>query len=161
MNSPDPYDLDVMQHFLGSECMAHGVLLLGPDSEIWGTLLRTNSHSGELVVLKERNTPDLFLRKLSEWAVPLVEMFAPAWFKKPDPQVGVVCVRDAHIFNITMGITGAVAAAMPVVAMAVLLRMETLAATLGACAALNALLAVCLMVFTEARRTDVFYIIAL
>jgi hypothetical protein len=123
-------------------------------------LLRKNSHSKELVVLKEHTAPDKFSRTLSEWAVPLVERFAPAWFTKPDPQVGVICVRDTHVFSITMAITGAVAAMMPIVVMAVLLKVETLAGALGASAALNALLAACLVASTEARRINVFGIIA-
>lgn len=111
-------------------------------------------------MLKERTAPDTFSRKLPEWAVPLVERFAPAWFTKPDPQVGVICVRDAHGFRITMGITSAVAAMMPIVILAVLLNVKTLAGALGASAVLNALLAVCLVVFTEARKIDVFGVIA-
>jgi hypothetical protein len=34
MNGPDAYDIDVMQHFLGHKGMAHGALLMGPDSDI-------------------------------------------------------------------------------------------------------------------------------
>jgi hypothetical protein len=160
MNGPDAYDLKNLQHFLGCPKMGHGAVLLGPDSDIWGTLLRKNSHSKELVVLKEREVPDTFSRKLSKWAVPFMGKLAPAWFTKPDPQVGVICVRDAHIFSITMGLTSAVATMMSIVIMAILLKVDTLAGALGASAALNALIAVCLVVFTEARRINMFGVIA-
>jgi hypothetical protein len=160
MERPDKYDLDILQHFLGNEKMKNGALMLGADKKIWGTLLRKDSHSGELVVLKAREGGDSFSRKLSAWAVPLFERLACAAFKSPDPTAGVLMIKDDRVFKLTTWITSLIASMMPVISIVILIKMKELNSRLGVIAAFNALLSVCLLVFTDARRTDVFSVTA-
>jgi hypothetical protein len=148
MERPDKYDLDVLQHFLGNEKMKNGALM------------RKDSHSGELVVLKAREGGDSFSRKLSAWAVPLFERLACAAFKSPDPTAGVLIIKDDRVFKLTMWMTSLIASMMPVISIVILIKMKELNSRLGVIAAFDALLSVCLLVFTDARRTDVFSVTA-
>jgi hypothetical protein len=156
IENPDMYDLRNMQCFLGSAKMANGGALIGPDSEIWGTLLRENSHSRELLVLKAREGGDSFSRKLSGWAVPLFKSVACASLQKADPDIGVLMVKEDRVFKLTMWITSLIASMMPIISIVILIKMKEL----NVIAAFNALLSVCLIMFTDAKRTDVFSVTA-
>ncbi|KAF1917578.1 hypothetical protein BDU57DRAFT_528173 [Ampelomyces quisqualis] len=54
MEEPDPVDIRNMQAFYDGASMNHGDTLIGPNCDIWGTILEKDSHSKELVVLRAR-----------------------------------------------------------------------------------------------------------
>ncbi|KAH3943296.1 hypothetical protein HBH70_118080 [Parastagonospora nodorum] len=159
MSTPDPADVQNMRCFYDSAMMNHGNTLIGADRDVWGTVLAQNSHSPELVVLRPREGVDPFSRALSRYAVPLWEMFAPARWKKPNPRLGVISVREDHVFMTTRWVTGFVAVVMPVLSIEVLKRMEGVEERLLAMAGFSLLMAVCLMGLTEAKRKDVFLVV--
>jgi hypothetical protein len=80
--------------------------------------------------------------------------------KKPDPRYGAIAIRDNRVFKITQWLTSSLASAVPVISIAVLDRIKTREARIGTIAAFNVLLAVCLIIFTEAKRTDIFAVTA-
>lgn len=65
-----------------------------------------------------------------------------------------------HVWLITRWITGGIAAAAPVAAIAALSKTNTIDVPFEIVAGLNALLCMCLLVFTEASRSDMFLIAA-
>jgi glycopeptide antibiotics resistance protein len=69
-------------------------------------------------------------------------------------------LEDDDVFKVTFGITGDIAAFIPVISIFVLLKANSMEARLGAIAGLNVLLFGCLAFFTEAKHKDVFAIIA-
>ncbi|KAH4116562.1 hypothetical protein HBH47_166270 [Parastagonospora nodorum] len=160
MEMPDSVDVRNMQCFYDSAMMNHGNTLIGADRDIWGTVLEENSHSQELIVLKPREGTDTFSRKLSELAIPLFESLAPARFKKPNPRVGTLTVREDRVFRITLWTTCIVASMMRVLSIVVLTRLKEANERLGVIAGFNALLSVCLLWFTDAKRTDIFAVTA-
>jgi hypothetical protein len=160
MQDPDPVDVRNMQCFYDSKMMNDGDTLTGPDRDIWGTVLEKDSHSKELVVLKPRVGTDTFSRKLSEYAIPLFEAFVCVPCKKPDPRFDDLTIREDRVFKITLWTTSIVASMMPVLSIVILIKLKELNARLGAIAAFNALLSICLLWFTDARRTDIFAVTA-
>jgi len=93
-------------------------------------------------------------------SVPFVKRFGlPSW-KNIDPAYGAITVRDATVLNLTFWITSIIASALPVLSLAMLSALDGLNARLGMIAVSNALLSVCLLLCTEAKRTDVFAITA-
>ena len=81
-------------------------------------------------------------------------------FARVNPRLGVVCVEDYHVWLGTLWFTSLVAAMVPVGAAAVVMRVEGVGARLGVIAGFNGLVVVCLLVLTEARRIDVFLVVA-
>jgi hypothetical protein len=69
-------------------------------------------------------------------------------------------IKDDRVFKLTMWIISLIASMMPVISIVILIKMKALNSRLGVIAAFNALLSVCLLVFTDARRTDVFSVTA-
>jgi drug/metabolite transporter (DMT)-like permease len=69
-------------------------------------------------------------------------------------------VKEDRVFKLTMWITSLIASMMPVISIAILIKMKELNSRLGVIAAFNALLSVCLIMFTDAKRTDVFSVTA-
>jgi hypothetical protein len=86
-------------------------------------------------------------------------MFAPARWKKPNPRLGVLSVREDYVFMVTRWITGFVAAMMPILAIGVIVRMKGVEGRFLAMAGFSLLMAVCLMGLTEAKRKDVFFVV--
>lgn len=161
MMPPDAYDVKTMQRFMCSEKMNYNTVLKGCDMDIWGTIIKKDSHSKDLVVLREREGPDSFSRQLSSIAVPFIKWFAPARGKKPDPDYGVITVRDDRIFKLTAYITSMIASIVPVICIVVVVKVESVAVKLGAIVVSNVLISLCLLYFTEAKRKDIFAITVL
>jgi hypothetical protein len=72
----------------------------------------------------------------------------------------MVGYRDTTIFKITFWVTSMIAFAMPVISIIALTYIPTLKVRLAVIAGFNGLMSLCLLMFTEARRIDVFSITA-
>jgi hypothetical protein len=72
MEDPNPVDIRNMQCLYDGASMGFGGRLLGPDRDIWGTILEKHSHSKELVVLRPRTAKDAFSLWLSAHAIPVL-----------------------------------------------------------------------------------------
>jgi hypothetical protein len=81
------------------------------------------------------------------------------WVRK-DEQLGAISVRDTSVFALTFFITSVIAAILPVVGTVMLAGLEGVEESMGMVAVFNVVVVVCLMVFTEARRKDVFLVVA-
>jgi hypothetical protein len=59
-----------------------------------------------------------------------------------------------------MWLTTAIASALPVISIIILVNMESTSRRLAVVAGFNFIISVCLVLFSEARRTDVFAVTA-
>jgi hypothetical protein len=138
--------------------MNYNDVLLWPDMDIWGSEARKDSHSKELLVMRAREGFDSFSRKLSSISVPLMDKIAPCI--KPDPELEVLAISDHRVFRLTLWITSIIASMMPVVSIVILIKLKDLSTRLGMIAVFNLILSVYLLVFTDAKRMDVFAVTA-
>ncbi|KAF2682906.1 hypothetical protein K458DRAFT_443617 [Lentithecium fluviatile CBS 122367] len=134
--------------------------MLGGDMLAWGCFEDRNSHSDELICLQSRGDTDLFSRWLGNRAMRWLERFGCARFRKTDRRFGTAALKDAAIFKGTFWVTSIIASMLPMLPIFVLVKLQSLTARLNNIAAFNALISVCLTVFTDARRTDVVAVTA-
>ncbi|KAF1950478.1 hypothetical protein CC80DRAFT_426686 [Byssothecium circinans] len=159
MGKPDNYDIQDIQKFLVSDHMIPKGLL-GPDREIWGTFNDTSTMSKELICLRPRQDADSFSRFTGAHVITFLQKFGFARWMKKDERFGALAVRTESIFRFTFWVTSLIASAMPVISIVVLIKLKALTARLATIAAFNALLSICLTVFSDAKRTDVFAVTA-
>lgn len=160
MSSPDPIDLNDIQCFIASDVMGLEPFL-GPDKNTWGTYEDKNSFSKELVCLRGRDPTDSFSRWVGERATRYLLMCGGARWKKPSSVFKTVVIRKGSILRVTFGITSVLASLIPITSIIVLkLCVSSIRDRLATIAGFNLLISVCLTVFTDARRTDVFAITA-
>ena len=132
---------------------------IGPDRKVWGSALNgetRKAYSRELVVLRARKDMDTFSRVLGAKAVDWIMKCGGKRWKKVDIRFGTRAIHHETIYKLTFWLTSAIASILPVVSIILLVKMESLNGRLGIIAAFNALISICLTLFTEARRTDVF-----
>jgi uncharacterized Tic20 family protein len=167
MKEPDAFDLNDIQHFIDCDDMVvindkgeEASAFVGLDRSYWGDTIDPDSYSRELVVLRPRRERDIFSRIMGPKAIQwLVKCGADKW-KKPDVSYGNLTIDESTVFRFTFMVTSLIASLLPVVSIMLLVRMETLNARLGLIAAFNGILSMCLTIFTEAKRTDVFAVTA-
>ncbi|KAI4666410.1 uncharacterized protein J4E79_002448 [Alternaria viburni] len=157
MKEPDAFDLDDIQRFLASD---HMKVLAGLDGTIWGSFKRPKDYSRELVVLRGRKDMDTFSRKIGARAIDWITNLGGRRWKKVDVRFGTIAVHEATVFQFTFWVTSAIASILPVVSIIILVNTNSLNGRLAIIAAFNVLTSVCLTVFTDARRTDVFAVTA-
>lgn len=81
-------------------------------------------------------------------------------FMKIDPRFGSASLHDATIFRATFLLTNVIASSLPVLGILVLMILQDQFHRLAAIAGFCALITMCLTIFTDAKRTDVFQITA-
>lgn len=162
MKSPDPYDITSLQRFLANDAMGSDCMR-DLDQHVWGRAHLSDSHHQELIGLKPREGSDTFSRFLVSEAIN-VKVFLTCWgcklFREPNPNTGGISVQDNIAFKGTFWFTSLTASIVPLASIIVLLYMSSLAARLWTIGAFNILISVCLFVFTDARRVDVFAVTA-
>ncbi|KAI4632123.1 uncharacterized protein J4E87_001594 [Alternaria ethzedia] len=158
LEPPDYFDLKDVQGFIRSPEME--LPLVGPDRNIWGKYNDPTAHADDgLIALCPRQRTDAFSSKLSEHAVYVMHFFKRIFGKVKKGSV-TYGYRDTTVSTITFWVTSMVASAMPVISIIALVYIPTLKVRLAAIAGFNALMSLCLLMFTEARRIDVFSITA-
>jgi hypothetical protein len=133
----------------------------GGDSEIWGKKLDHAEHAVDLIGMKSREKIDWFSLKVAEHAVHLFKC-GFGRLRKPDRNLGRQIYHDNTVLRITFVLTSALASLLPLASIIALNAFgeHHTAAKLGTIAAFMVFSAVCLTLFTEARRTDVFSVTA-
>lgn len=170
MGNPDSYDIDDIQHFLSSDKMTlvndrneTANALIGADRGIWGTAENKDTkkaYSRELVVLRARKDIDTLSRTIGNKAIDWIMKCGGRRWKKVDVRFGKRAIHDETIFGLTFWFTSGIASILPVVSIILLVKMESLNGRLGLIATFNVIISLCLTLFTEARRTDVFAVTA-
>lgn len=158
MKPPDFYDIKYLQSFFRSEIM--GPYLMGPDRHIWGSKEQPKAYSKELICLNPRLEVDFFSKFIGEHAVTFLKKCCCFGIRRSDSKSGNIAVRDDRIFRVTMWITSLIASAFPIISIAVLNQIHLMSNRITVIAAFNVLIALCLMHFTEAKRTEIFSVTA-
>lgn len=157
MKPPDHFDLRYIQNFLSSVHMKEK--LCGIDYSVWGTVHHPRSCDKELVCLRPRQDTDDFSRWIGSRAIYWVFKLGGRWLKE-DPRFGTVAVQHRSVFTFTMWLTTAIASALPAISIIILVNIESTSRRLAVVAGFNFIISVCLVLFSEARRTDVFAVTA-
>lgn len=158
MTPPDRFDLHDIQLFLWSDDMGPADMD-GEDSVTWGNPEELDNHPPDLVGIKPRMKQDIFSRLVAENAIHLFKC-GLGRLKKADRHLGRRVYYDSTVLKVTFWITSILASLLPIASILVLISLRSLKARLGAMAAFNVLISVCLGVFTDARRIDVFTVTA-
>lgn len=165
LTPPEDFDLHDFQHFLGNKELMGLWALTGHDSEVWGSAIARDEASIDLVSLQAREKTDVFSKWVAENAVKLLEC---GWgrFKKPDKRTGTVGYYDSSVLKITFALTSILASLLPIASITVLVALSprpmdrALRTQIGSVAAFNVFISLCLTIFTDAKRTDVFAVTA-
>jgi hypothetical protein len=154
---PSRKDLKYMQNFLHTEL---NLSLCGPDSTIWGSVLRRKDFSQDLINLHPKVDKDVF----SDWAIDktITYLFrcGCARFMKKSPIHGVIGYEDMEVIRVTYWITSIIASLLLVSSIVVLYMVQSMPVRLGLIAGFNALMTICLIIFTNAKRSEMFAITA-
>ncbi|ORY03043.1 hypothetical protein BCR34DRAFT_676114 [Clohesyomyces aquaticus] len=156
LKEPDAYDMTDIQHFLSSREMGPRCLI-GEDIGVWGSNTKPKDYSPELVCLRPREDVDYFSRWVGSAAIKSLFKCGCARF---DPHLGAKGIQDRSLSQATFWVTSTIASLIPIVSIVVLACLHSLPARLATIAGFNLLTSVCLTVFTDARRTDVFAVTA-
>lgn len=147
---PNRWDLTHLQNFLQNM----GDPISGKDGYVWGSVSERKAYSPDLITLCPRQKEDIF----SNWVVE--NALCCLGFKKPSRRHGVIGYEDSAVFRITHGITTILASLIPIASITVLYCIHSMPERLGAMCAFSVLLSLCLIIFTNATRTEVFAITA-
>ncbi|KAF1950479.1 hypothetical protein CC80DRAFT_577070 [Byssothecium circinans] len=158
LRSPDHFDLKDINCFLYSEQMGGG-RMKGEDHGTWGAKDDIYDHPPDIVAVKPRLHVDKFSRYIAENTVHLFKC-GLGRFTKRDRHLGTRVYYDDTVLKITLWMTSLVASLIPVASILVLREFHTDQQKLGVIAGFNVLITLCLLLFTEARRTDIFAVTA-
>ncbi|KAL0262920.1 hypothetical protein SLS55_001894 [Diplodia seriata] len=173
---PGAHDQRYLQKFLESRAMDHGALT-GADALLWGTIDAPRAHAGDLVaLLPRRGADDAF----SKWATETLVARLMRWRRHgggakakakddvrrdddgddDDDHRRLKGYEDGSVLRWTFFVASALASALPVVAIAILYCVPSVAARLGLIAVFSVLLSAAMATFTSARQVDVFAVSA-
>ena len=158
LKEPDRFDINDLQHFLGSSLMGP-YELSGNDCRIWGSVPEPLSHKPDMIGLRLREKEDYFSKWLAQCGIVLFK-YGLGRFKKPHHVTGEVGYYDQSVLKLTFWMTCILASLIPIASIVVLMSVDTLPGRVGVIAAFNVLLSVCLALFTDAKRTDCFAVTA-
>jgi hypothetical protein len=158
---PEPHlwDLTHVQHFLHNK-EDLGLSLRGPDATVWGSVSQPKKHSPDLITLCPRPKEDPFSGWVLEKTLAKLFLCGCTRFMKPSKRHGVIGFEDIQVLKVTYWITSILASLIPIASIVVLYLVHAMPARLGVIGAFNVLISVCLVGFTEAKRSEVFAITA-
>jgi hypothetical protein len=154
LNAPDRFDLSDIQLFLQSEDMGPDAMD-GGDSDTWGNPEDPNNHAPDLIGVHPRLKEDTFSRIISERAIYLFK-YGLGLFTRGHRDLGRKVYYDTTVLKITLWISSAVAAVLPIASMLVLITLKSLKAKLWTIAAFNVLMSFGLTFLANAKRAEVF-----
>ncbi len=134
-----------------------GIVLTGWDRDVWGDPKHPEASVEDLMVIRPRPVEDPF----STWVVEtlLTWLYQDVWYRlfghRIDPAEGSTIKTDI-ILRITSIFTMIVACLLPIGSIAVLYCVQTMRNRLELIAGFTVLFALSLLLFTSAKRSDVF-----
>lgn len=132
--------------------------LSGLDSTIWGSVGNRRCHKPDLVAMRLRAEKNWFFTWAAEHSISSLFRCGLFRFIKPSPAPGATGYENSTIYRITYWITSVTSSLIPIVSIAVLYGVRSMAARLVLIATFNVLLSACLISFTSAKQSEVFAI---
>jgi hypothetical protein len=159
MEEPASYDLHFLQDYIETEEMGP-TWLFGKDSSTWGSKEHRDMHASDLLTIKPPLKMDAFSNIIiSKFVDFLFNSWGLIKAKSPKSAANIVYKQNS-LLRITHSITCFVASVLPLLAVIVLSYMPTFKLRIAILVVCNLLFAVCLSVFTEATRPEVFGVTA-
>ncbi|KAF2099760.1 hypothetical protein NA57DRAFT_65680 [Rhizodiscina lignyota] len=159
MPEPSKYEVDHIQNYMASYDMGP-YAMRGEDAHVWGSIEPPREQAPDLVALQGRSNVDPFSRWVT--GTGLAVFFACGFhrFRRPSANSGLVGYSEEKLLRLTYWITTIVASVLPIVPLIILNIVQSLHSRLAIVAAFNILLSLCLLVFTEAKRSEIFAVTA-
>jgi hypothetical protein len=155
---PDRFDLNDIYCLINSDAMGAGDLT-EMDGRVWGDRDNGGIHAPDLAGLCPRERVDTFSRIVSENAIYLFKC-GLGRLKKADDHLGQRVYFDTTVLKVTRWITSIMASLLPIASIIVLVHVNSLKTRLWTAGAFNVLISICLTLFTEAKRSEVFAVTA-
>ena len=155
MHKPDKWDRNYVQHFLATADMGP-LALIGDDAMTWGSMTNPNGHARDLISLRPRRLDDSFSHWLASSVITSLFRCGCTRFKKPSKTHGVVGIQDSTIIRIASWVTSVLASVIPIVSIAVLYNVNSMKVRIGMVAVFNLVISLCMTVFTDAKRSEIF-----
>ncbi|KAG9236257.1 hypothetical protein BJ875DRAFT_503479 [Amylocarpus encephaloides] len=158
LSRPDEYDIRALQDWLDRPAMGN-LAFEGADRHTWGDLKTPINPDSDLLALSSRGevSSDPFSCWFSEKFVPWFHHIFWHRVKKPqDLETGIARYRDDAIHRFTLSITTVVASLLPVLAIIILYCVKSMSTRLGLVGLFTTIFSFSLMVFTNAKRGEIF-----
>lgn len=159
MPEPSEYDLEYIQQYMESRDMGP-LIMTGPDADIWGSVAESKSHVSDLVALRARHNEDPFSKWVTGTGMKIFFRCGGHRWRKPSPVDGRVFYSDSKLLRITYWITSILASLLPVSSIIILYCARSILARLAIIAGFNIIVSLCLLGFTNAKRSEVFAVTA-
>lgn len=158
LSDPKRIDLEYIQDRLWHSTRAGpAIALKGWDSKVWGDPEHPEADVGDLMVIRSRAEEDPFTTWVAETLLSWV--YREVWLRIVGRKVaseGMPLVDNAIILKATSIFTATVASLLPVASVVVLYCVQTMKIRLGLIATFTALFALSILLFTSAKKSDVF-----
>ncbi|KAK8199122.1 uncharacterized protein BKA78DRAFT_290817 [Phyllosticta capitalensis] len=157
MEPPKKMDLEYIQKFIADPLdMGHDRPFTGPDAGIWGTAENPTGHAPDIITPYPSHQKDRFSklvkRKFFDFGLHKILNHI---------QIGELQSWDERaIDRLTFVITTAFASILPVVSVIILYYVEPMGARFGLMALFNIITSICLSFLTNAKRSEIFAVIA-
>ncbi|KAH7134896.1 hypothetical protein B0J11DRAFT_517161 [Dendryphion nanum] len=157
LTPPDHFDLGNLQSFIESNDFGP-CTLKDKDSTIWGNSYDPDSQASDLITTNPCVRVDAFITWIAR-RMPILFEYGLGRFVRKDRYLGNV-ILGSSVMKMTFWITAVVAALLPIASILVLGWLESLAARFASMSVFNLLVSGCLILFTDARRLDLFAVSA-
>ena len=152
---PEKPDLEyIRQTFQQRSATRLTSTLVGCDQKVWGDPDDPKGLAEDLMVIRPRSVEDPF----TTWvAGPVMTwLYQAVWCRLFPKRLGPGKVKNAAILRATSACTTVIACSLLVGSIAVLYCVQTMRGRLGLIAGLTVLFAISIMLFTSAKRSEVF-----
>lgn len=159
MPEPSKYDLEYIQKYMESRDMGP-LIMTGPDADIWGSVAEPKSHVPDLIALQARHNEDPFSKWVASTGMKIFFRCGGHRWRKPSPVHGRIVYSDSELLRITYWITSILASLLPISSIVILYCVRPIVARLAIIAGFNIVVSLCLLGFTDAKRSEVFAVTA-
>ncbi|OCL08141.1 hypothetical protein AOQ84DRAFT_293747 [Glonium stellatum] len=159
MPEPSNCDLEHIQCYMESRDMGP-LIMTGPDADIWGSVAVPESRVPDLIALQARHSEDPFSRWVTGTGMKIFFRCGGHRWRKPSPVHGRIIYLNNKLLRITYWITSIIASILPVSSIVILYCVKSMLARLAIIAGFNIIVSLCLLSFTDAKRSEAFAVTA-
>ncbi|KAL5322063.1 hypothetical protein ACEPPN_010032 [Leptodophora sp. 'Broadleaf-Isolate-01'] len=153
---PNPHHLRSLQQWLERPGMGN-LALIGKDRNVWGTSDERISSNIDLLTVCPPGSRDSFSAWFTESFIHVIHKLVWRHLKKvDDPESGIASYEENVLHKYTSHITTIIASLLPILAIVVLYRVDSMNARLGLIALFTFTFTTALSFFTSATRGEIF-----
>ncbi|KAG4439977.1 hypothetical protein IFR05_004551 [Cadophora sp. M221] len=152
---PNPHHLRSLQQWLERPGMGN-LALIGKDRDVWGTSEEPISSDIDLLTVCQSGNGDSFSAWFTESFIHLIHKLGHRLKKVDDPESGIASYKENVLHKYTSHITTITASLLPILAIVVLYRIDSMNARLGLIALFTFTFTTALSFLTGATRGEIF-----